>query len=411
MNGSSSEKQSGTLSRSMGATATTSRRSENRIDDSSLFVAWLRIAAVWLALILVVLAIRFLPSDLRGYALLMRFADAKATSPLLRFETHTVTTQDVTIKGTNGPFPARLYLPVGVRHPHGMVAVHGIHHLGMDEPRLVGFARAVSGSGLAVLTPQVDSLADYHVDASSIPAIGDSAAWLQQRLGTGPVTVTGISFAGGLSLLAATEPQYVPHIRALVLMGAYDDLARVSRFLATGQQQLPDGRIEPHPAHDYGAAVFVYAHLNQFFPAGDLAVAHEALRDWLWEDADKAKPLINELSPASQATMDALLARRIDEVRPQILNAIHTDEVELATISPEGHVANLKIPVYLLHGSADNIIPPAESLWLAQDLPHGVVKDVLITDAFSHVDPEKDASLGEELRLVHFIGDVLRRAN
>ena len=29
-------------------------------------------------------------------------------------------------------------------------------------------------------------------------------------------------------------------------MGAYDDLGRVSRFLATSQAELPDGRWEPY---------------------------------------------------------------------------------------------------------------------------------------------------------------------
>jgi dienelactone hydrolase len=111
--------------------------------------------------------------------------------------------------------PARLYLAVGVAHPRGMVAVHGIHHLGMDEPRLVSFARAAAGSGLAVLTPQIDALADYHVDGASISSIGDSAVWLDQRLGRGPVSVTGISFAGGLSLVAACDPRYASHIRSL----------------------------------------------------------------------------------------------------------------------------------------------------------------------------------------------------
>ena len=368
---------------------------------------------VWIVLLVVLLsiAVYLLRFDLASYSLLRHFTDPQASGPLLRWETRPVTTEDVSIPTADGPVRARLYMPVGVAHPWGMVAVHGIHHLGMDEPRLMSFARAISGSGLAVLTPQVDSLADYHVDRDSIPVIGESAAWLDQRLGTGPVTVTGISFAGGLSLLAATEPQYAPHMRALVLMGAYDDLARVSRFLATGVQELPDGTKEPHPAHDYGAAVFVYAHLNQFFPAGDLAVAHDALREWLWEHPEAAKPLIEKLSPASQGTMDALLARRIDEVRPQILNAIHTDEVELGKISPRGHMQNLLVPVYILHGAEDNIIPPAESLWLARDIPHAEVRDVLITGAFSHVDPEKDASLWEELKLVHFIAKVLRAAN
>ncbi|MGD1211241.1 MAG: alpha/beta hydrolase [Candidatus Acidiferrales bacterium] len=366
---------------------------------------------LWLlVLILLAFAIDRLRCDLRSYAVLTHFADPQASSPLLRFETRDVTMEEVSISTAGGPVPGRLYLPVGVTHPRGMVAVHGIHHLGMDEPRLVSFARAVAGSGLAVLTPQMDALADYHVDASSIPAIGGSAEWLEQRLGTGPVTVTGISFAGGLSLLAACDPHYAPHIRALVLMGAYDDLARVSRFLATSQEELPDGRSIPYAAHDYGASVFVYAHLNQFFPAGDLAVAHEALRAWLWEHPEEAKPWIEKLSPASRATMDALLARRIDEVRPQILNAIHTDEVELAALSPRGHLASLHVPVFILHGSADNVIPPAETLWLQKEVPPGELRSVLITTAFSHVDPDKHAAPLDELRLVHFVGGVLRAA-
>ena len=366
-------------------------------------------------------------SNLRAYSLLRHFAEPNATGPLLRLEDHDVTTEDVTIpmpdKWVTPPFTptphlepggslrARLYMPVGVAHPTGMVAIHGIHHLGMEEPRLMSFARAVAGSGIAVLTPQIDSLADYHVDGDSIPQIGESAVWLDDRLGNHRVTVTGISFAGGLSLLAAMNPKYASHIRALVLMGAYDDLARVSRFLATGIQELPNGTKEPHPAHDYGASVFVYAHLNQFFPAGDLTVAHDALREWLWEHPENAKPLIEKLSPASQAEMNALLDRRIDEVRPEILNAIHTDETELAKISPRGQMENLRVPVYILHGAEDNIIPPAESLWLAQDIPHADVREVLITGAFSHVDPQKDASVWEELKLVNFIAGVLRAAN
>src|SRR5271170_7657722 len=282
----------------------------------------------WIVLLVLVvllgIALNYLHYELRSYAVLTHFADPQATGPLLRFETRDVTTEDVTISTPSGPLRARLYLPVGVAHPHGMVAVHGIHHLGMDEPRLMSFARAVAGSGLAVLTPQLDALADYHVDASSIPAIGESAEWLEQRLGTGPVTVTGISFGGGLSLLAATDARYAPHIRALVLMGAYDDLARVSRFLATSQEELPDGRTIPYAAHDYGASVFVYAHLAQFFPAADLPIAHEALRDWLWEQPEKALPLLDKLSPASRATMEALLARKIEVVRPRMLEVIQS---------------------------------------------------------------------------------------
>ena len=67
--------------------------------------------------------------------------------------------------------------------------------------------------------------------------------------------------------------------------------------------------------------------------------------------------------------------------------------------------------VYILHGSADNVIPPAESLWLEKDVPRQDLREVLITRAFSHVDPDKKAGWYEEIRLVRFVGAVLRAAS
>jgi pimeloyl-ACP methyl ester carboxylesterase len=371
--------------------------------------------AFWLACVLVILAALiacdFIRYDLRSYSLLTHFSDPQASNLLLKWETYAVTTEDLSIALPSGVVRARLYFPVGVARPHGLVAVPGIHRLGIDEPRLASLSRAMAGTGLAVLTPEMSALADYHVNAASIATIGESAAWLDQRLGDGPVTVIGISFAGGLALLAGANPQYAPHIRALVLMGAYDDLARATRYLATSKEQFPDGRTIPFPAHDYGASVFVYAHLNQFFPSADLPAAHEALRYWLWEEPQNSPPFIAKLSPASQATIDDLMARKIDGVEPRMLKVIDGELPQLAAISPHGHLANLRVPVYVLHGSADNVIPPAESMWLEQDIPREDLRAFLITGAFSHVDPKKDASLGEQLRLVHFIAKVLRAAD
>jgi pimeloyl-ACP methyl ester carboxylesterase len=292
-----------------------------------------------------------------------------------------------------------------------MVLVHGIHHLGIDEPRLVNFARASASDGFSVLTPEVAALADYHVDGASIGTIGESSAWLEQRLGTGPVTVVGVSFAGGLSLLAACDPRFAPHIRALVLMGAYDDLGRVVRFLATSQAQFPDGRIEPYAAHDYGAAVFVYSHMEEFFPRGDLPVAHDALRDWLYEKPEAAQALFPRLSPASRATMEILVTRRIAQLRPQLLAAIQADDAQLSAISPQGKLAALRTPVFLLHGATDDIIPSTETLWLEREIPKPYLREALITPAFSHVDPDKHPVWRDELRLVNFLAGVLRAAD
>jgi pimeloyl-ACP methyl ester carboxylesterase len=349
--------------------------------------------------------------ELRSYVFLIQFLDPHASGLLVRLESHALDSQEVMIATTLGPVRARLYVPRGVAHPPGMVLVHGIHHLGIDEPRLTNFARAAAGDGFSVLTPEVAALADYHVDGASIGTIGESTAWLEQRLGTGPVTVVGVSFAGGLSLLAACDPRYAPHIRALVLMGAYDNLERVARFLATSQAEFPDGRLEPYPAHDYGAAVFVYSHLQQFFPASDRAVAHDALRDWLWERPADAHALFPRLDPASRATIEILMARQIDRLRPQLLGAIQADEAQLSAISPQGKLGALRAPVYLLHGATDDIIPSTETLWLEKEIPKPYLRAALITPAFSHVDPDKHAVWIDRLRLVEFLAGVLRNAD
>lgn len=355
-----------------------------------------------------VLGVNYLRSDLRAYSVLTRFLDPKASGLIVRWETHPVDTQEITLPIKGSSVRARLYMPRGIANPPGMVLVHGIHHLGIDEPRLVSFAQSAAGNGFAVLTPELAALANYHVDASSIPTIGESTVWLQQRLGAGPVSVVGVSFAGGLSLLAALDPRYAPHIRALLLMGAYGDLGRVSRFLATDQAELPDGQREPYKARDYGAAVFVYSHIDQFFSASDLSAAHDALRDWLWEEPENAKALLPRLSPAGQQTINILMARQIDQLRPKLLEEIQSDQSQLAAISPEGKLAGLRVPVFILHGSTDDIIPSTESLWLEKQIPRPYLKAALITPAFSHMDPEKDTTWGVEVQLVDFLGNFLR---
>jgi len=374
----------------------------------------MRFKFLWIPLLLFLLlaaGIYALRYELRSYVFLIQFLDPHASGLLVRIESHDLDVREVTLSTTQGAVRARLYVPRGVAHPPGMVLVHGIHHLGIDEPRLMNFARAASRDGFSVLTPEIAALADYHVDGASIGTIGESTAWLQQRLGTGPVTIVGVSFAGGLSLLAACDPRYAPHIRALVLMGAYDNLGRVARFLATSQAEFPDGRMEPYAAHDYGAAVLVYSHLDQFFPASDLAVAHDALRDWLWERPSDAQALFPRLSPPSRATMEILLARQIDRLRPKLLDAIQADGSQLAAISPEGKLAALHAPVFLLHGATDDIIPSTETLWLEKEIPKPYLRAALITPAFSHVDPDKHAVWADQLRLVEFLAGVLRAAD
>jgi len=213
---------------------------------------------------------------------------------------------------SSGPVRARLYLPGGVAHPPGMVVAHGIHHLGIDEPRLMSFfARGCRRRGCGLLTPEIDALADYHVDAASMATIGESPGWLQQRLGTGPVTVVGVSFAGSLSLLAACDPRYASHIRALVLMAPTMILGACLAFLLPVRPSFPMGERCLTPRHDYGAAVLCVTPIwRNFSPKGIWASRTRRCGIGLWEQPQDAQKLLARLSPAGRATMELLLARQ-----------------------------------------------------------------------------------------------------
>jgi len=154
-------------------------------------------------------------THLRAAGLLLRIQDPNQRGVLATRSTYPVEESPTEVATPFGSIPARLYIPKGADNAPGMVIVHGVHHLGIEEPRLVRFARAMSASGMRVLTPELAALADYRVDSQSVTLIGYSARRLSSDVGQ-KVGVLGLSFAGGLSLIAAVDPQYEPYIRLVI---------------------------------------------------------------------------------------------------------------------------------------------------------------------------------------------------
>jgi fermentation-respiration switch protein FrsA (DUF1100 family) len=66
-------------------------------------------------------------------------------------------------------------------------------------------------------------------------------------------------------------------------------------------------------------------------------------------------------------------------------------------------------PVFLLHGTEDNVIPPIESEYLASDLRGHAPVRLLLSDLLSHVDANRPIRLGAIMELAGFWGDLLQR--
>ncbi|MGA2966586.1 MAG: hypothetical protein ABSD64_10260 [Terriglobales bacterium] len=207
--------------------------------------------------------------------------------------------------------------------------------------------------------------------------------------------------------MAAADARFAPYIRVVVSVGAHDDLERVSQFLVTGDIARPDGTTLHMTAHKYGALVLIYSHVGDFFPPADVPAAHEALRLLLWEQVDESRKQAEQLSPGSRRKMELLYRHQVQALVGEIRVAIARHRAEMAPVSPRGNLGALQVPVLLLHGAADNVIPPSELLWLQRDVPPAALKSALISPAISHVSLEGEPSLADKWRLLHFMTQIL----
>jgi pimeloyl-ACP methyl ester carboxylesterase len=83
----------------------------------------------------------------------------------------------------------------------------------------------------------------------------------------------------------------------------------------------------------------------------------------------------------------------------------------MAELSPAGRLRSLTVPVYLLHGEGDNIIPAAETLWMVHELPEPTLKAALVSPVLSHLDLDGAApTAGDEWHLLHFFALVMQAA-
>jgi pimeloyl-ACP methyl ester carboxylesterase len=346
---------------------------------------------------------------LKAVSLLLRIENANDHSRLAQYETYHVQETDSQVASPNAHIDARLYTPTGLNNPPHLLIIHGVHHLGIHDPRIIAFARALSASGVQVLTPEMPDLTDYKVTTKTIDLIGIAAREFSRRSGT-PVGILGISFSGSLSLIAAADPRNARSIAFVVSLGSHDSMQRVAHFFLTGETPRPDGTIAHVTPHEYGALVLIYSHPEEFFPAIDVAKARIALRYLLWEDVAASKQAAKRLSAPSRAVMEHLYLHDRSTLIPQLQRMINDHTAELQQVSAEKQLARLKIPVLLLHGAADDVIPNTELLWLERDVPPEYLQSALITPLLSHLDVAGDPSATDKVRLVQFMSTVLELA-
>ena len=330
-----------------------------------------------------------------------------------------VTTRDIDVPARHGAVRARLFTP---EFPEGttLAIFPGVHGGGIEEPRMNSLARHFASNGLRVLIAPLPELRQYTIRPRSTDDVEDVSVWLSSQPDLSPrgrIGVVGVSFAGGLVLVAAGRPSLTGRLELVAAMGSHGDLPRAMKYLCTSE--MPDGTTLP--AHDYGAVVILLAGLHHFVPEEQIEPLRHAIVTFL--DASS----LDVTNPARSAEMfqeARLLGEALPEPAHEVMGWVNRRDVKAfgpkllpyleelggaTELSPERSAAT-SAPVFLLHGSHDNVIPYTETPLLATYLRARGNPRVtpLLTPLISHANVQGERpKLSEVWRLVRFWGSML----
>lgn len=322
--------------------------------------------------------------------------------------------RDLTIPTRHGALAARAYTPAGAAGAPAFVIFPGIHRGGVDEPRLANFSRRLASTGVQVVSVPLPDLREFRVTARTTDQIEDATRWAADdpAIGRGgAIGLGGVSFAGGLALVAAGRPALRDRLSMAVSFGGHGDLVRVLQFLCTGL--LPDGsRRQPH---DYGVAVVLLEVAPALVPAGQVEPLRRGVLTFLEgsiQDAtDKtraaalfadARRQASDLDEPARTLLGWVNDRDVAHLGPAVLPHILAS-AGAAALSPERSPA-ATAPVFLLHGAADNVIPSTETPLLAGYLSRQGNTRVrtLLTPLVTHADFSERIEAREVWRLIRF---------
>ena len=393
-----------------------------------------RVLAILLALAALLGAVLIARPSVRGLAFVVRAAEVQGTlRRVADLDAAQVSTRDLNIPTRRGAMRARLYEPSG-SHRRAALLTSGLHASGIEEPRLVRLAQQISGTGIAVVTPDIPELSRFEIVPAITDAIEDAGGWLASDATLAPdgtVALMGISLSGGLSIIAAGRPTLATRVAYVFSLGGHDDLVRVLRYLCTGRETRPVPNVQlgsptPDtefvlPPHDYGVSVILLTLADRVVPPAQAERLRAGVRQYLWASSldggvDKAR------APAEFEAVRTLQRTMPEPSRTLLRYVLERDVAHLGTrllpfIGSNGSADALSLskspkpsaPVFLLHGLEDNVVPAVESEYMAEDLRGHAPVRLLLSGLISHAEADRPMRAGDVLQLAGFWGDLLSR--
>src|SRR5688500_6096169 len=324
----------------------------------------------------------------------------------------------------HGQVPAQLYLPARISE-HAVVVMPGFNSNGIDEPRLAALAADIAASGYPVMALALPDLQRFRLTPAATDVIEDAVSWMTQQPRLAPdgrVGIIAVSFSGGLAIAAAGRDAIRDKVAYVVSLGGHGNMLRVMKYLATGVAPKVDG-LGNHAPHDYGVAVILNTLADRgVVPTDQAAPLREAIETYLRasqatviSDAAaapifaQARTMAESLPEPSRTYMHYVNERDVKQLGAVLVPHLDQAGVNDPALSPE-LAAPPGASTFLLHGYDDNIIPPAESVLLAEHLrSKGVRTKVLLSGLITHASVNPHATAMDAWKLVSFWASVIKQ--
>lgn len=340
--------------------------------------------------------------------------------------------REVTFKVDGLDTPGTLYLPHGrgADPLPAWVVLHGVTVPGRRHEALIRFASTLAQTGAAVFTPEIPAWTRLDLDpARSLPTVMGAVLALE---GNADVDVTrvglvGFSFGAPQALVAAGEPDLAQRLRVVVGFGGYCDLRETLRYLFTGWTTWKgrDHYARPDP---YGRWIVASNYLPRVPGLEESAPVADALRSLAvqagqrriasWDPQyDPMKERMAADLPERVRPLFRLVAPPASERAPREEGTALADRIlealraEAPRMDPLPWLDRLTVPVHLIHGRHDALIPYTESLRMAEALAGSTACRVTVTRLFAHSQVEDRlgplAHLREQVALARALSGVL----
>lgn len=355
-------------------------------------------------------------------ALILRAAETPGLlGQVARWQSRSVSDSIEQIPIRDRSIRVRVFRPAGASRGAALV-VSGVHPAGIEEPRLLALARDLAGTGITVVTPEIPDLLSFRLTARVTNAIEDAALWILKRqdlFGISPIAMMGVSFSGGLSIVAAGRPALRDRVAYVLSFGGHDNLPRVLRYLCTGVEPALSGNSgQTRRPNNYALTVVLHQAAELAVPAEQVGGLRQGIETFLRAsaldrtDRKQAERTFSE-ARALQMRMPEPSARLMKHVNDRDVAALgralspYLDQLgQDPSLSPDRSAAP-SAPVYLLHGRHDNVIPAVETVLLARHLEKRTRVRYLISGFLTHVDVSARPTGQDTWRMIAFWKAVL----